>query len=104
MPKYTAVLTEYHRVSSIYTDEFNTSDKAKWEHLKSLVEHQMDADEFEALPVKPPKDPKVWFQLYQQLSEAEYQDQKDDWITLRKGGCETSHELLDSKGKVIDSL
>ena len=104
MPKYTAVFTEYHRVVSIYTDEFDTSDKIKWELLKSLVSDRMDTEEFEALPLKPPKDPKVWFQLYQNLPEGDYGEQENDWITVRKGGYDTSHELLDSKGKVIDSL
>jgi len=103
MPKYLAKLTEYHRVASIYTDEFNTSDKKKWELLKSKVEDQMDPDEFEELPEKPPKDPKVWFQLYKYLHGEEYQEQKDDWITHRKGGYDTSNELFDSKGNVIDS-
>jgi hypothetical protein len=57
-----------------------------------------------APPLKPPKDPQIWFSLYQQLSEMEYGEREDDWITLRKGGYETSRELIDSKGKVIDSL
>ena len=103
MPKYTAVFTEYHRVASIFTDEFDTSDKNKWELLKSLVSDHMDTEEFEALPLKPPKDPKVWFKLYQNLPESDYGEQENDWITVRKGGYDISRELLDAKGKIIAS-
>jgi hypothetical protein len=55
------------------------------------------------LPVKPPKDPKAWFALYQLLSETEYGDKEDDWVTVRKGGYDVSRELVDSKGKVLES-
>ena len=66
-------------------------------------EDEMDSDDFEALPKKSPKDPQIWFSLYHQLSEMEYGEKEDDWITLRKGGYDISRELLDAKGKVIDS-
>ena len=104
MPKYKAIYTEYHRVAVIFTEEFDTADKDKWEWLKSSVEYEMDSDDFEALPLMPPKDPQIWFSLFQQLSEMEYGEREDDWITLRKGGYDTSRELIDSKGKVIDSM
>jgi hypothetical protein len=103
MPKYKAIYTEYHRVSVTFSDEFDTADKDKWEWLKSSVESEMEPDDFDALPIKPPKDPQIWFSLYQQLSEMEYEEKEDDWITLRKGGYDTSRELLDAKGKVIAS-
>ena len=103
MPKYKAVYTEHHRVSSIHTDTFNTSDKDKWEWLKSMVEGQMDSDDFEALPEKPPKDPLAWFALYEHISGGDYEEQDDDWITVRKGGYDISRELLDAKGKIIAS-
>lgn len=103
MPKYRAVFTEYHRVLTIYTDEFNTSDKEKWEWLKSAAENQMDSDEFDALPAKPPKDPKVWFDLYRHVPEMEYAKQDDDWITVRKGGYDISRKLVDAKGNTIES-
>lgn len=103
MPKFTAVFTEYHRVSVIFTDEFDTSDKDKWEWLKSAVESEMDAYDFDELPAKPPKDPKAWFALYQLLSETEYGDKEDDWVTVRKGGYDVSRELVDAKGKVLES-
>jgi len=103
MPKYKATYTEYHRVSVTFTDEFDTDDEDKWEWLKSSVKFEMDSDDFEALPKKSPKDPQIWFSLYHQLSEMEYGEKEDDWITLRKGGYDISRELLDAKGKVIDS-
>ena len=103
MPIYTATYIEYHQVSSIHTDQFNTSDKDKWEWLKSAVESEMDAVEFDELPVKPPKDPLVWFALYEHLSRSDYEDKDEDWVTHRKGGFDTARTLLDAKGKVLES-
>ena len=45
----------------------------------------------------------LWFSGHRRVTDEEYQEQKDDWITHRKGGYDTSNELFDSKGNVIDS-
>jgi hypothetical protein len=103
MPKYKAIYTEYHRVSVIHSDSFDTTDKEKWQWLKSAVEDKMDVDDFELLSDKPPTDPAAWFALYQHLSSEEYEDKSEDWETENSGDYDVSRELEDSKGKVIAS-
>jgi hypothetical protein len=103
MPKYKVVLTENHRVSSIFTDEFDTKDADQWEQIKASAEFQMDPTAFAALPEKPPKDPAAWFAVYRYVDALAYANREDDWITSRKGGYETSIELQDKKGNVLDS-
>lgn len=103
MPKYKVVLNEYHRVTSTFTDEFDTKDADKWEQVKASAEFEMNPEEFEALPEDPPKDPAAWFAVYRYVDALGYQEREDDWVTSRKGGFETSIELQDKKGNVLDS-
>lgn len=102
MPKYTATYTEYHHVAVVFSDEFDTSDSEKWEWLRSAAQEHLEPDEFEQLPEEPPTDPKLWFELYGHVAETEYSDNEEDWITVRKGGYETSRELHDMSGNVVD--
>lgn len=103
MPKYKVCYTEFHTVSSIYSDEFDTSDQDKWESLKAAAEYSLSASDLKKLPSKPPKDPSIWLSLYRQLPKSDYEDHEDDWTSINHGGFDTTLEILDSKGNIIAS-
>ena len=103
MPKFKAKQKRVQTVIQLCWEEFDTEDEDQWESLKERVESQ-GADDLSELPDEPPRDPNIWFQLFQKLSSMEYENAEDDyWVSDIKGFTEYTYELIDSDDNVIDS-
>jgi len=99
MPKFKARQKLVQKVIQLYWEEFDTEDQEQWDSLRNRIE-----DDLSEFPEKAPSDPNVWFQLFQNLYYAEYENAEEDyWVSDIKGFTEYSYELVDSDDNVIDS-
>ena len=99
MPKFKAKQKLVQTVIQLYWEEFDTEDQEQWDSLRDRVE-----DDLSEFPEEAPSDPNVWFQLFQNLYYAEYENAEEDyWVSDIKGFTEYSYELVDSDDNVIDS-
>jgi hypothetical protein len=99
MPKFKARQKLVQKVIQLYWEEFDTEDQEQWDSLRNRIE-----DDLSEFPEEAPSDPNVWFQLFQNLYYAEYENAEEDyWVSDIKGFTEYSYELVDSDNNVIDS-
>ena len=103
MPKFKAKQDRIVTVIQTFWEEFDTEDQDQWKSLKSRVEDSSGED-LEDYPDEAPSDPSVWFELFQLLYYAEWEnDEDDDWVSDREGFSKIEFELEDSDGNVIDT-
>ena len=99
MPKFKAKQKLVQTVIQLYWEEFDTESQEQWDSLRDRVE-----DDLSEFPEEAPSDPNIWFQLFQHLYYAEYENAEDDyWVSDIKGFTEYTYELVDSDDNVIDS-
>ena len=99
MPKFKANQKLVQTVIQLYWEEFDTEDQEQWDSLRDRVE-----DDLSEFPEEAPSDPNVWFQLFQNLYYAEYENAEEDyWVSDIKGFTEHTYELVDSDDNLIDS-
>ena len=103
MPKFKAKQKLVQTVIQLYWEEFDTEDQEQWESLRERVQDSA-SDDLSEFPEEAPSDPNIWFQLYQQLYYAEYENAEEDyWVSDIKGFTEYSYELTDTEDNVIES-
>ena len=102
MPKFIIKKTQIHRVLLEFTEDFDTSSQENWDQLKSRAQENMDDDEYDELPKKPPKKIEAWLALYGQIDAIELTNKSEDkGVTFEKGGYSEESEIIDSKGNVV---
>lgn len=103
MPIFKAKQKLVQTVIQLSWEEFDTEDQDQWESLKERVQDQ-SMDDLSEFPEKAPSDPSLWFQLFQKLSNTEYENREEDyWVSDIKGFTEYSYELTDTDDNVIES-
>ena len=102
MPKFTIKKTQIHRVLLEFTEDFDTSSQENWDQLKSRAQENMDDDEYDELPKKPPKKIEAWLALYEHIDAIEFENKSEEkWVTFEKGGYGEESEIIDSNGNVV---
>lgn len=103
MPKYKVTQTQIHRVDLVFTEEFDTNDANKWNELRDRVREKISDDDFNSLPSKPPKNVKLWLELYRHIDSSYYENATEKWVSHSRGGYPIEYSLSDDKGNIIDT-
>ena len=101
LPKFKITQSQTHTVFLNSSEEFDTTNRTKWEELRNNAQNFMDEDEFEELPDSPPKDVALWMKVYQYVDRGEFANSEEDWFSERKGTIEVKWQIVDLKGKVV---
>ena len=98
MPKFTIKKTQIHTVLLKFTEDFDTSSQENWDQLKSRAQENMDDDEYDELPKKPPKKIEAWLALYEHIDAIELENKSEEkWVTFKKGGMVKNLRLVTAK-------
>lgn len=105
MTTYKVRLNLVQQVIQTYTDEFDVTDQAKWEKLRSASQNYIEAPSLKKIPEKAPSDPIAWLELYQLLDRSEYEQQENDWWCSEENGSTESLWILeDDDGVEIERI
>ena len=103
MSNYKVIYTQIHRVDLIASEEFDITSEEQWNNLKERVKDcgLMEEEDFNELPDQPPSDINVWLNLYKNISQVEFGNLQEDWVSDRKGGYEVTYAITDDNGNVV---